>query len=273
MQKLTGSVGRGGKNFAVDVRVVQQLLNQHKIVGQNIPLKVDGIAGLKTVTRIECFQKSIVKMMLPDGRIDPNGKSWMVLIKSPNSLILAPKVTYSPNIPVSKQIVSKYAISIIQHALCNSGMSQAVITSTIRTPEEQAQIMYRGAKKNLTDQFRLYGSARDEVLRVYNANKTRPESETIGLMKQKICELLKQGRRTSKHVVTESQYRHLNIIDIGLNSTRAASGSTFNFGKFTIALGDLLSKGYISKLIDETKKSNSCWHIEVTPNIKPMPQN
>jgi hypothetical protein len=178
-------------------------------------LKIDGIAGFKTITRIEAFQRSIVKMTRPDGRIDPNGRSLLVLNKSSNVLIKSPKVTYSPSLIVSKQIVSKYAISVIQLALRNAGMYQAVITGTIRTPEEQARIMYDNAKKNLTEQFRLYGFTGDEVLKVYKANKTRPESEIIALMKQKICELLNQGRRTSKHVVTENQYRNLNITGAG----------------------------------------------------------
>ncbi|MDX2507449.1 MAG: peptidoglycan-binding domain-containing protein [Gammaproteobacteria bacterium] len=273
MQKIIASVGRGGRNHTADVRVVQQLLNRHKIIGHTKPLKTDGIVGLNTVSQIEDFQKAIVKMIRPDGRVDPNGRSMLLLNKMPNTTIKPPKVTYSSKISSSQQIVSTYAISVIQLALRNAGMSQAVITSTIRTPDEQARIMYGNAKKNLTGQFKLYGSTGDEVLKVYKANQTLPEPDVIKLMKQKIESLLKQGRRTSKHVVTESYYKNHNIIDIGVNSTRAVSGVAFNIEKFTKALSDLQTKGYISKLIDETKKSNTCWHIEITPNIKPLPHN
>jgi hypothetical protein len=71
--------------------------------------------------------------------------------------------------------VSQYSISVIKQALINTNMPQAVITSTIRTPLEQANIMYDQAKKSLTAQFRLYGSTGDEVLKVYknNAKKTK----------------------------------------------------------------------------------------------------
>ena len=180
------------------------------------------------------------------------------------------KVTYSSTLPASEQIVSPYAISIIQLALQKADMPQAVITSTIRTPKEQACIMYNNAKKNLIKQFKLYGSTGDEVLKVYKANQNRPESEVIKLMEDKIATLLKQGRKTSKHVVTADQYKNLNIIDIGVNATRKVCGIAFSIEKFTKALKDLQTNGYIDKLIDETKKSNTCWHIEIKPNAKPL---
>jgi hypothetical protein len=79
MTALQGSVGRGGQNLPADVRVVQQLLNR-----QNPPpsplLGVDGIVGPKTIAAIESFQRRVVGMSLPDGRIDPSGRTWTHLI-------------------------------------------------------------------------------------------------------------------------------------------------------------------------------------------------
>lgn len=80
MQKIFAPVGRGGKNNAFDVKVVQQLLNQHRIPMHTIPLRVDGLVGQKTIVRIEAFQKNIVKMIRPDGRVDPNGKTITSLL-------------------------------------------------------------------------------------------------------------------------------------------------------------------------------------------------
>jgi len=79
MTKLTKSVGRGGANRAVDVKLVQRLLNQYKIPRVKVPLEVDGKAGSKTVKRIELFQKKILKMSNPDGRVDPDGKTFKKL--------------------------------------------------------------------------------------------------------------------------------------------------------------------------------------------------
>lgn len=79
MDKIVGSVGRGGTNRASDVKVVQKLLNAQKIPGATVPLVVDGKIGSKTIARIEAFQSKIVKMARPDGRVDPNGKTFQKL--------------------------------------------------------------------------------------------------------------------------------------------------------------------------------------------------
>jgi peptidoglycan hydrolase-like protein with peptidoglycan-binding domain len=274
MKKITASVGNKGINKLADVKVIQTLLNQQKLVGFTIPLRVDGKSGPKTIYRIEAFQKNIVKMIRPDGRVDPGGKSINVLNKTPVGMatIKALKVTYSSGIPTKKQIVSNYAISVIKMALKNAGIPHAVITSTIRKPEEQAVIMYQNAVKNLSGQFKLYGPTGDKVLTVYKANKSKSKNDVIKLMTKEIEDQLKNGNKTSKHVVTEAQYKTLNIFDIGVNSSRAVCGTKFNIQKFTNALSKLKKDGYIEKLIDETKKTNSCWHVEIKPNAKIIPR-
>ena len=71
---ISGSVGKGGKNDAADVRVVQTLLNNH---GNR--LTVDGDCGAKSIAAIEKFQKEVVGLSKPDGRIDPGGRTWTAL--------------------------------------------------------------------------------------------------------------------------------------------------------------------------------------------------
>jgi len=34
----------------------------------------------------------------------------------------------------------------------------------------------------------------------------------------------------------------------------------------------LETDGYIKKFIDETNKSNTCWHVEIIPNAKALPE-
>ena len=79
MAKIKRSVGRGGVNRAADVRLIQRLLNHYKIPGVTVLLDVDGVAGPKTYKRIELFQKKIVRMAHPDGRIDPHGRTFKKL--------------------------------------------------------------------------------------------------------------------------------------------------------------------------------------------------
>lgn len=78
------SVGENAKNIGADVKIVQELLNI--IIEQNelIPfdrLKTDGIAGKKTKHIIREYQRRIVGMAAPDGRVDPNGKTFKSLIE------------------------------------------------------------------------------------------------------------------------------------------------------------------------------------------------
>jgi len=74
MSTISGSVGKGGANRPDDVRLVQELLNQS---GRSVG--TDGLIGPKTIAAIEAFQRSVVGMSNPDGRIDPGGKTFQAL--------------------------------------------------------------------------------------------------------------------------------------------------------------------------------------------------
>lgn len=276
--RIGGSVGIGGTNRPADIRVVQQAINANlRSLTPLRPLVVDGSLGRVpatslTVGAIMEFQRRVIRMAMPDGRVDPNGGTLRQLNKGASVARSggAAEVTYSDKVPQGRRIASDYAKGVIKLALLRASMPRAVITSTLRTPDEQAAIMYKNAQKNLAAQFRLYGRAGDQVLRVYKENASKPRAQVVALMEQKIKELLRQGTRTSKHCIAESDYKALNVIDIGLNSTRAACGAAMNAAGFTKALADLRREGYIDKFIDETNKSNQCWHIEVRPGKKPL---
>jgi peptidoglycan hydrolase-like protein with peptidoglycan-binding domain len=80
MYRISGSVGQGGRNSYDDVLLVQKMLNK------NLPLmsgvsKVpeDGNLDTSTQEAIVAFQKQVVRLANPDGRIDPNGRTWKIL--------------------------------------------------------------------------------------------------------------------------------------------------------------------------------------------------
>lgn len=74
MAAIGGSVGRGGKNARADVVTVQKLINQnlHRIAPV-ARLETDGVTGRLTLRAIEAFQRRVVGMRNPDGRVDPGG--------------------------------------------------------------------------------------------------------------------------------------------------------------------------------------------------------
>jgi peptidoglycan hydrolase-like protein with peptidoglycan-binding domain len=79
-KNITGSVGRGGRNYPPsDVMTVQYLLNCVPALqgGPSPELAVDGAAGPKTIAAIEKFQRA--KSGACDGRVDPWGATLRAL--------------------------------------------------------------------------------------------------------------------------------------------------------------------------------------------------
>ncbi|MEA2696245.1 MAG: hypothetical protein QOI66_516 [Myxococcales bacterium] len=73
MSALANSVGRGGVNGSPDTRLVQRLLNDARGLASLPLLRVDGIAGPKTIAAIELYQKT--KGLTVDGRADVTGRT------------------------------------------------------------------------------------------------------------------------------------------------------------------------------------------------------
>lgn len=79
--ELSAPVGQGAVNKWSDVVLVQQLLNQRGgLISQLPPLRTDGVAGPATISAIIEFQRCAVGLANPDGRIDPGGPTWQVLV-------------------------------------------------------------------------------------------------------------------------------------------------------------------------------------------------
>lgn len=73
-QRLGGSVGQGGANDRDDVALVQRLL-----AGRGIdPGPVDGLVGPRTIAAIRRFQADFLRR--PDGRVDPDGRTFRELV-------------------------------------------------------------------------------------------------------------------------------------------------------------------------------------------------
>jgi len=80
MKTIVASVGRGGLNRTEDVLLVQELLNHHSQAPQR-PLVVDGVMSSRTIAAIEAFQRRVVNIHRPDGRIDPGDRTMAALAR------------------------------------------------------------------------------------------------------------------------------------------------------------------------------------------------
>ncbi|MBP2325163.1 hypothetical protein JOF56_005548 [Kibdelosporangium banguiense] len=77
-QSLRGSVGRGGDNNPGDVLVVMRLL------------AAAGYADADMAGAITRFQREVVEMSRPDGRVDPGGRTFRALASASSSSAAAP---------------------------------------------------------------------------------------------------------------------------------------------------------------------------------------
>lgn len=84
---VMSKVGAGGVNDPIDVRLIQSLLNRARmrLLESGIyfekfdSLAEDGICGPLTRKAILIFQRDVMKMRYPDGRIDPGGPTIRTL--------------------------------------------------------------------------------------------------------------------------------------------------------------------------------------------------
>jgi hypothetical protein len=265
------SVGRGGVNLPADVMAVHAALDKFDLWDQSQSvLFAKPQMSLMLEARISNFQRRFAPFQFANGLLEPNSMAANMLAMYAVDDLSGPQVAYGDSLDKDLQLVSDYAIKVVKKALVAAKMTAAVITSTLRLPAKQADIMYGNAKINLAGQYQLYGANGDAVLKVYEDNKTKPQAEVVALMAAKVEELLNAGKQVSNHVSTPAKYATYNVFDIGVNSTKAKAGKSFNMAGLTKAFWALKKEGYISTFIDETAKSNTCWHLEIVPGAKAL---
>lgn len=85
---IFGSVGQNGTNARADVVVVQTLLNTHIAALRPIPpLATDGQFGPALFNAINAFQRIVLRMRAPDGRVDPGGRTLAALNQPASAVV------------------------------------------------------------------------------------------------------------------------------------------------------------------------------------------
>lgn len=86
MSGITHPVGRHVFNpNREEVLLVQRLLNKHRL-SPLLPIAEDGLVGPETWGAIEEFQRRVLMMARPDGRVDPGGRTFRALIGDQTAL-------------------------------------------------------------------------------------------------------------------------------------------------------------------------------------------
>ncbi len=149
-------------------------------------------------------------------------KEWLLQIKERAQLnFKSSPVTHLPTgisfaKTANRSSVSQFSINLLYDIMIESGNSNFIITSTLRTPEDQARAMYQNIKaKGYKFNYKLYGANGDKVIKVAeNAAKDKLSEKEI--MAAMVKEMNKIGPgKVSKHAGDPNK---INVIDIAPSS-------------------------------------------------------
>ena len=159
-------------------------------------------------------------------------------------------VTFS--VSARQDCIASATISLLKQIGAESGNSKIMITSTARTPNDQARIMFDNCTKlGIASQYKLYGHNGDKIIKVYEEETTGKQfkrDDVISKMEQKIREI--GPSKVSKHCADPSA---INVVDIPFSSVS-------DKGKFRKALKKY-SPDPISRFLEEGE--NKCFHLEI----------
>jgi hypothetical protein len=161
------------------------------------------------------------------------------------------RVTYGPN---AVRNVDERLINIIMEGQRVNGVNSATITSTLRTPADQARVMFNNIRNTgVQAQLALYAEAGDAVIQVYADQTAEMTPEQIGENAMTIraameAEIDNQGpTRVSLHCGDPAT---MSIADVAVG----ALGALF--------VNDVTPR--IRRLIDERPNGIQCYHLEFT---------
>ena len=172
----------------------------------------------------------------------------------------------TPNIEVKfktkrTNVVTEKSKNILRELASQYGMKTIYITSTLRTPEEQARAMYNNIANGRVIRYAAPGA---EVTRICQngIKKGLGKTKTINNMVSKILEYDKKGIRVSKHCVSFETYAKKNIIDLGVNSNGFTSNAQKR--KFQEICDLALNQGKLSSFISPLRdKAEPAFHLEI----------
>jgi putative chitinase len=144
---ISKSVGRNGRNVRDDVKTVQILLNLNidKLAPLD-PVAADGAIGNQTTGAIEEFQRRVMHVAAPDGRIDPGGKTLQSLRDGmPDGL--PPAKLQGIMIHATATKIAKYSAAL------NRKMLENDINTPLRTAHFLAQIAHESAELRYSEEI------------------------------------------------------------------------------------------------------------------------
>ncbi|MCE9108483.1 hypothetical protein, partial [Bacteroides pyogenes] len=144
-------------------------------------------------------------------------------------------------ITANSSTVSETSKSKLKKLMDATGDYSIVITSTSRSPYDQARIMYENiSNTSVSAQKKIYGSTGDQVIDAYNPKLTREEN--ISAMESKIRDI--GASKVSKHCADPSVKNVLDISASSIDDPKKFEEELTNAGIYYL-------------------KENGCYHLEI----------
>ncbi|MEN6670713.1 hypothetical protein AAJP47_10075 [Psychrobacter sp. B38] len=188
---------------------------------------------------------------------DKNGVAYVYKAKKPKHSNI--KISFSRN--TKSTVVTEKTKTILREIAEKYGAKELIITSSLRTPEEQASAMYDNIAGGKRISYRTPGEIVTQVCEKGIKMKLGRE-KTIQNMVSKILEYDKKGQRVSKHCVSFETYAKANIIDLGINSN--GFNTYTKKERFQRICDEAERQGKISGFISPLRdKAESAFHLEI----------
>jgi len=162
-----------------------------------------------------------------------------------------PSVKFGAN--ANQSVVSLHTIGVLTGILDDAGLSSCLITSTSRTPADQARIMHNNiVRDGVVKQKKLYAAAGDAVIDEFVRGKKAGETKAqiIALMEARIRAI--GPERVSHHCADPAV---LNVVDVAPSSVK-------NKQAFESAVAAAKSQGTVSRFITPGQH-DPAYHLEI----------
>ncbi len=149
-------------------------------------------------------------------------------------------VSYATGIDSS--MISELTLNILKNSQPNASL---VITSTMRTPQKQAEVMYDNILKyGVQNEKNLYAAPGDRVIEVFDSTKSREVN-----INNMLTQIYKEGpTNVSKHC---GDFNEINVIDVRMSSVPEKDSF----------LSNLQSNPYVIQVIQEDDRG--VYHIVI----------
>lgn len=162
-----------------------------------------------------------------------------------------PTINFGAN--ANQTVVSALTMKILREILSHAGLNACTITSTSRTPADQARVMFNNLETHgVKSQRILYAAAGDLVIDVYEAQKKAGKTpmQIKTAMEAKIKAI--GPEKVSRHCADPAR---LNVVDV-------SPSSVANKHAFENAVQTARNVGKVSRFITPNQ-GDPAYHIEI----------